>query len=78
MTLIGLVREDRLDLPLTQDQIADATGLTAVHTNRTLQRLRADGLIGLGRRMLTVLDVPGLQRVAGFEPTFLHLVRRPG
>jgi len=78
MTQIGLVHEDRLDFPLTQEEIADATGLTAVHTNRTLQRLRADDLIELGRKVLTVLDVPGLQRVAGFEPAFLHLVRRPG
>ena len=38
------------DFPLTQEQIADATGLTAVHTNRTLQALRKQGLISLSDR----------------------------
>ena len=44
------------DFPLTQEQIADATGLTAVHTNRTLQRLRKAGLINLSSSKLTILD----------------------
>lgn len=76
MSIIGLVNNNRLDLPLTQEEIADATGLTAVHTNRTLQRLRADNLIELGSRVLTVLDVGALQNVAGFDPSFLHIQRR--
>jgi CRP-like cAMP-binding protein len=74
--LLGLVHYDRFDLPFTQEEIADATGLTAVHTNRTLQRLRAENLIELSGKVLTVLDVTALQEVAGFDPSFLHLVRR--
>jgi CRP-like cAMP-binding protein len=77
MKMIGLVENDRLDLPLTQEELADATSLTGVHTNRTLQRLRADGLIELRSQVLTINDVGGLQRAAGFDPTYLHLKRRP-
>jgi CRP-like cAMP-binding protein len=77
MEMIGLVEQDRLDLPLTQEDLADATSLTAVHTNRTLQRLRADGMIELRGKVLTIKDLQGLQRAAGFDPTYLHLKRRP-
>jgi CRP-like cAMP-binding protein len=77
MKMIGLVENDRLDLPLTQEDLADATSLTAVHTNRTLQRLRAEGLIELRSQVLSIRDLNGLQRIAGFDPTYLHLKRRP-
>ena len=74
--MIGLVTEDQLGLPLTQDELADATALTPVHVNRTLQRLRNEGLITFRSGLLTVLDMPGLQRAAGFDPSYLHIRRR--
>jgi CRP-like cAMP-binding protein len=58
--------------PLTQEQVADATGLTAVHTNRTLQALRRDGLIQLNGRSLTVLDWDKLAEVGDFDELYLH------
>lgn len=76
MNMIGLVTGDRFDLPLTQEELADATALTPVHTNRTLQRLRGEGLIKLGGRVLTVLDVARLREAAGFDPNYLHIERR--
>lgn len=72
----GLVTDDRLDFPLTQNEIADATGLTSVHVNRTLQRLRADGLIELSSRVLAIKDVSTLQQSAGFDPAYLHIRKR--
>jgi CRP-like cAMP-binding protein len=60
------------DFPLTQEQIADATGLTAVHTNRTLQALRKDGLIQLSAKSLSVLDWDRLKEVADFDELHLH------
>ena len=59
-------------LPLTQEQIGDALGLTAVHVNRTMQRLRADGLVMTTDRHITVPDVAQLRRTCGFDPTYLH------
>lgn len=69
---IGADRYGSFDFPLTQDQIADATGLTAVHTNRTLQSLRRDGLIQLNNRSLTILDWEGLREAGDFDELYLH------
>lgn len=68
----GADRNDRFDFPLTQEQLADATGLTPVHLNRTLQSLRADGLIQLAAKSLTVLDWQGLRAVGDFDELYLH------
>ena len=69
---IGDGREWTFEFPLTQEQLADATGLTPVHTNRTLQALRKDGLIQLTARSLTILDWKGLQEVGDFDELYLH------
>lgn len=69
---IGAGDSGRFDFPLTQEQLADATGLTAVHTNRTLQGLRKDGLIQLSSKSLTVLDWEKLGEVADFDELYLH------
>ena len=60
-------------LPLTQEELADVLGLTAVHVNRTLQALRADGLISLRDHRLAIPDLDALSRAAGFDPAYLHL-----
>ena len=75
MKLVGLVEHGRFELPLTQETLADVTGLTPVHTNRILQRLRKENLIELAYGMLTVLDVGKLQEAAGFDPNYLHIKR---
>jgi CRP-like cAMP-binding protein len=61
------------DFPLTQSEIAEATGLTQVHVNRTLQELRRAGLIELRQKRLTVFDFERLMAVALFNPNYLHL-----
>jgi len=60
------------DFPLTQEQIADCTGLTAVHTNRTLQSLRRDGLISLSASKLSILDWDALSELGDFNERYLH------
>jgi len=69
---IGAGRARTFDFPLTQEQLADATGLTAVHTNRTLQSLRKDGLIQLSNGLLRILDWDGLRDVGDFDELYLH------
>lgn len=69
---IGNGQNGRYDFPLTQEQLADATGLTSVHTNRTLQSLRKAGLIQLTGRSLAVLDWKGLREVGDFDELYLH------
>jgi CRP-like cAMP-binding protein len=70
---VGRARDGRCDFPLTQNDLADATGLTAVHVNRTLQELRGDGLIELERKQLHILDLDRLMDVSMFNPNYLHL-----
>jgi CRP-like cAMP-binding protein len=70
---VGRADDGRCDFPLTQNDLADATGLTAVHVNRTLQELRRDGLIELERKQLRILDLERLKDVSMFNPNYLHL-----
>lgn len=76
MRNVGLVAGRRFDLPLTQEEIADALGLTPVHVNRVLQRMRSDGLISLRHGTLTLLDYARLEDVSGFNANYLHIERR--
>lgn len=59
-------------LPLTQSELADTTGMTTVHVNRSLQKLRLDGLIVLKDGKLTILDFERLAAIAGFTANYLH------
>lgn len=70
---VGLTNGNACDFPLTQVDLADATGLTAVHVNRTLQELRKDGLIELQSRRLVIPDMRALKGVAMFNDNYLHL-----
>jgi CRP-like cAMP-binding protein len=61
------------ELPMTQDQLADATGLTPVHVNRTLKSLEADGLIGRSNpRFIQIGDWRRLAEVGDFNSNYLH------
>src|SRR3712207_4139041 len=73
MKAVGLAEDHRCELPITQAEFGDALGLSTVHVNRTLQELRAAGLITLKGSTLTVLDWEELKRAGDFDPTYLHL-----
>jgi CRP-like cAMP-binding protein len=68
---VGLFRNGELDLPLTQEELGEALGISTVHVNRVLQRLKADGLIWLHGRTVTIPDVARLDAYADFEPDYL-------
>src|SRR3954469_476818 len=51
---VGLTEDHHFELPLTQEEIADALGLTPVHVNRVLQRMRSEGLISFDRGALAI------------------------
>jgi CRP-like cAMP-binding protein len=61
------------ELPMTQEQLADAVGLTSVHVNRTLMRLEEEGHIRRNRRMIEIDDWQNLAKVADFQPRYLHM-----
>jgi hypothetical protein len=70
---VGLTRGTSCDLPLTQAELAEATGLSPVHVNRTLQELRGLGLIVLKDRLLTIPSFEALADAALFTANYLHL-----
>ena len=73
----GLARKNEYELPMTQEQLADATGLTPVHVNRVLMALAREGLIERNRRFVGIPDWEALRRVAGFSEIYLHLDQVP-
>jgi len=61
----GMAQDLTMGFPLRQHHIADAAGLTPVHVSRVLTKFRRSGLIGFAKRLLTVVDLPSLRRIAG-------------
>lgn len=70
---IGLGNRGNFELPMTQAQLADATGMTQVHVNRMLRDLNERGLITRGQKSVRITDWPGLAAESGFNETYLHL-----
>lgn len=69
---VGLTDGFSCHFPPTQRDLGDATGLTSVHVNRTLQELRRLGLIILEGKKLTIPDMLALQDAGLFNPAYLH------
>ena len=61
-------RVEELRLPLTQEHIGDATGLTYIHVNRVLGELRREGIVEFSYRRLRILNPDTLIDVAGIDP----------
>lgn len=77
MNLVGRAPEQRFQLPITQVELGDVLGLSAVHVNRVLQELRAEQLLTWQGDHIHIIDWPRLQRRAEFDPRYLHLVNEP-
>lgn len=71
-SLVGLAEDSTCDLPLTQSELADLLGLSAVHVNRSLQDLRSKGLVSLRNRRLIIHDLDELRDLSFFDPDYLH------
>ncbi len=73
LRMVGRCPTQTCEFPLTQADVAEATGLTPVHVNRMVQELRRERLIEWSGRTLTILDLEALCEVAQFAPAYLHL-----
>jgi CRP-like cAMP-binding protein len=73
LEVADLGESQRYELPMTQEQLADAVALTPVHVNRTLKNLEADGLIARTQRVISIEDWKTLATVGDFQPRYLHL-----
>jgi CRP-like cAMP-binding protein len=75
---VGLAGPGPFVLPLTQEELGDTLGVSSVHINRVLTRLRREGLVVPGRGKITVPDIARLRAFADFDPSYLHLAKRTG
>jgi CRP-like cAMP-binding protein len=71
----GLAKGMSFPFPITQTDLGDALGLSAVHTNRVLMELRRDELVTWDGKTIQILNWDELQRVAMFDPSYLHMER---
>lgn len=72
LNAVGLTEDVTFDLPATQAELADATGMTQVHMNRMLQALKEDGLINIEKRHVTIPNWQKLKEVGEFDSLYLH------
>ena len=73
---VGLGGDHRCPMPVTQVDLADATGMSNVHVNRVLQTMRGKGMITLRSHTLIIQAWDELIRAAEFDATYLHLQKR--
>jgi len=78
LKIIGLADERSFRMPLTQELIADALGLSVPHVNRTLRQLRADELVSIEGSIVVIKDVEALSALADFDKSYLGQFRLPG
>ncbi len=76
LATVGLADGNAFDLPISQEVISDALGLSVPHLNKMLARLRNDRLVAMTERRVELLDPLGLRMLAHFQPA--KLARIPG
>ncbi|WP_246521828.1 Crp/Fnr family transcriptional regulator [Neoroseomonas terrae] len=73
----GMVDGDQFDLDITQQQLSEVMGLSPVHMNRTVQKLRQTQLVSWTGSRVHIADFRALARFASFDPLYLSLSREP-
>lgn len=69
---IGLAEGNAFRLPLTQETISDALGLSVPYVNKVLQQLRSDGLLRIADQVVVIEDVDELSQIADFDRAYLR------
>lgn len=72
LRLIGRAEGNSFEMPLTQEQIGEALGITAVHANRVIRQLRQEAIVELHRGRVIVLNEARFQELADFDGRYLH------
>lgn len=72
LRVIGRAQGVEFEMPLTQEQIGEAMGITPVHANRIIKQLRGDGVLDFHRGRVTVIDEGKLRELADFDDRYLH------
>lgn len=77
LQIVGLTTGNSFVFPVSQAELGDMLGLSVVHTNRTLQELRATGTVNWQKPVVTIESWEGLAEIAEFDPTYLSLHHEP-
>jgi CRP-like cAMP-binding protein len=72
LAVMGRVRGDTFEMPLTQEQVGEALGITPVHANRIIKQLRDERIVDINRGRVTVLDETKLEELGQFDDLYLH------
>jgi len=72
LELVGLASNGHFELPMTQQDLADAVGLTPVHVNRVIKALRTGGLLEFRKHVVTLGDAEELMKLGDFDDMYLH------
>jgi CRP-like cAMP-binding protein len=72
LNLVGLATETEFKCPLSQYVLADALGLTAIHVNRVLRKLRERDLLTVRGGKVRIHDLGSLRKLAGFQGGYLN------
>jgi CRP-like cAMP-binding protein len=75
LEVVGMVEDHGFDFRIGQTELADMLGLSVVHTNRTVQDLRAQKLVSWKNGRVTIHDFAALARLGDFDPVYLNLFR---
>ena len=75
LKMVGVVADHHFHLPATQADLGDMLGISQVHVQRTLTKLKDQGLITMQSRYVQIVDVDRLMEFADFDPAYLHLER---
>jgi CRP-like cAMP-binding protein len=73
LKVAGLGNSHDYELPMTQEELADALALTPIHVSRTLRTLAEEGLVERTHRSVKIIDWHGLTKLGDFDPGYLHL-----
>lgn len=73
LEVAGLGAQTDYELPMTQEELADALAITPIHVSRTLRTLAEEGYVSRNARAVKILDWHGLVKVGDFDPRYLHL-----
>jgi CRP-like cAMP-binding protein len=72
LKMVGAANGQSFELPITQTELADTMGLSLVHVNRVLQRLRGEGVVEFHNGKVIIRDSDRLREIALFDPIYLH------
>ncbi len=75
--IVGMTQGDSYRLPLTQFDLAECLGLTAIHVNRTLRELRMSRLVTFRNKNVVIENLAGLAKLAEFDSDYLYVDKRP-